>query len=133
MNSLTSDETVLGSGEFGVVRSGVLNGQAVAVKKLKPTVGVDEFKVVLAEMKIMSYLGDHENVVKFFGSDVSHIAHCKCDSAGDEETWPLVVSLCVMLLIPGQITIVTELSPHGDLLHYLWNVGSEGLKMPQKM
>ena len=87
MNSLTSDETLLGSGEFGVVRSGVFNGQAVAVKMLKPTVGVDEFKAVLAEMKIMSYLGDHENVVKFFGSDVSHIAYCKYDSASDEQTW----------------------------------------------
>ena len=78
LNSLAEDENVLGSGEFGVVHSGFFNGEAVAIKKLKQRVDVEEFKAVLAEMKIMSYLGHHENVVKFFGSDVSQIATCKC-------------------------------------------------------
>ena len=62
MNSLTSDEKVLGSGEYGVVHSGVFNGEAVAIKKSKQRVHVEEFKTVLAEMKIVSYLGDHENI-----------------------------------------------------------------------
>ena len=61
------------------MHSGLYNGQAVAIKKLKQRVDVEEFKAVLAEMKIMSYLGDYENIIKFFGSDVSQIAHCKCN------------------------------------------------------
>ena len=36
----------------------------------------------------------------------------------------------MLFIVTGQITIVTELSPHGDLLRYLWKVGSDGLKMP---
>ena len=60
-----------------MVYSGLFNGEAVAIKKLKKRVDVEEFKAVLAEMKIMSYLGDHESIVKFFGSDVSQIARRK--------------------------------------------------------
>ena len=127
---MAEDEKVLGSGEYGVVFSGVFNGQAVAIKKLKRRVDVEEFKAVLAEMKIMSYLGDHENVVKFFGSDVSQIASCKF-YAGVRQSCMSVSVNRWCFIVAGQITIVTELSPHGDLLHYLWKVGSGGLKIPQ--
>ena len=85
------DEKVLGSGEYGVVHSGVFNGEVVAIKKLKRRVDVENFKVVLAEMKIMSYLGDQENIIKFFGSDVSQIAHRKCKPVVRQ----IRLSLCV--------------------------------------
>ena len=70
----TARETAIGSGEFGVVHAGLWNNSVpVAVKMFKRTLDVDEFKAVLAEVKIMAYLGDHEHVVKFLGSDVSEI------------------------------------------------------------
>ena len=57
-----------------MVHAGLWNNSVpVAVKTFKRTLDVDEFKAVLAEVKIMAYLGDHEHVVKFLGSDVSVI------------------------------------------------------------
>ena len=68
-------ETSIGSGEFGVVHAGLWNNSVpVAVKRFKRTLDVDEFKAVLAEVKIMAYLGNHEHVVKFVGSDMSEIS-----------------------------------------------------------
>ena len=49
----------------------------MAVKTFKRSVEIDEFKAVLAEVKIMAYLGDHEHVVKFVGADISEIAKRK--------------------------------------------------------
>ena len=58
-----------------MVCQGCYNEQPVAVKAIKGAVNVEEFKAVLAEVKIMAYLGDHENIVKFVGAEVSQIAH----------------------------------------------------------
>ena len=74
LNSVTDSGKVLGSGEYGVVCQGTCNEQPVAVKAIKGAVNVEEFKAVLAEVKIMAYLGDHENIVKFVGAEVSKIA-----------------------------------------------------------
>ena len=77
-------DTVLGSGEFGVVRFGIFKSEPVAIKTCKRSVEVDEFiAVVLAEVKIMAYLGDHEHIVKFLGADISEIAKSKCYSCQD--------------------------------------------------
>ena len=71
---ITAREKILGSGAFGVVYAGLLsNSVPVAVKTFKGTLDVEEFMAVLAEVKIMAYLGDHEHVVKFLGADVSQI------------------------------------------------------------
>ena len=51
----------------------------VAVKTFKRTLEIDEFKAVLAEVKIMAYLGEHEHVVKLLGSVVSGIAASKAN------------------------------------------------------
>ena len=64
---------MIGSGEFGVVRPGICKSEPVAIKVLKRTVDADEFKAVLAEVKIMAYLGDHEFIVKFVGAEISEI------------------------------------------------------------
>ena len=77
-----ANNTPLGSGEFGVVYPGVCNGEAVAVKTFKRSVEIDEFKAVLAEVKIMAYLGDHEHVVKFVGADISEISKRKVTTTG---------------------------------------------------
>ena len=70
----TAKDAILGSGQFGVVYRGFHGAEAVAVKTFKRTVEIDEFKAVLAEAKITAYIGNHENVVRFIGADVSNIA-----------------------------------------------------------
>ena len=65
---------VLGSGEFGVVHRGAYKSEPVAIKCLKSSVDVDEFKAVLREVKIMAYVGDHEFIVKFVGAEISEIS-----------------------------------------------------------
>ena len=70
-------DTKLGSGEFGVVHPGICRSEPVAIKLLKQSVDVEEFKAVLIEVKIMAYLGDHEYIVKFVGAEISEIAKSK--------------------------------------------------------
>ena len=70
---MIAKDRILGSGEFGTVHPGFFNGEAVAVKTCKSNVDVDDFKGILAEIKIMGYLGHHENVVKFVGADIYRI------------------------------------------------------------
>ena len=58
-----------------MVHPGVWNNtEPVAVKTFKRTVGIEEFKAILAEVKIMTYLGQHSHIVKYLGADVSEIA-----------------------------------------------------------
>ena len=74
---VTARDTKLGSGEFGVVHPGICHSEPVAIKVLKHSVDVDEFKAVLAEVKIMEYLGDHEFIVKFVGAEISEVSKRK--------------------------------------------------------
>ena len=67
-------DAILGSGNFGIVYRGFYKSEAVAVKTFKRTVEIDEFKAVLAEAKIMAYLGRHAHIVEFIGADVSRIS-----------------------------------------------------------
>ena len=68
---------MLGSGEFGIVHPGIYNSEPVAIKALKRCVDVEEFKAILGEIKIMAYLGDHDFIVKFVGTDISEISKRK--------------------------------------------------------
>ena len=72
-----ASQVVVGSGEFGVVYPGIWKLQPVAIKVSKGAVHVDGFRALLAEAKIMAYLGDHEHIVKFVGADVTRIAERK--------------------------------------------------------
>ena len=69
-----ANKTVLGSGEFGIVHPGIYKLEPVAIKLFKRSAEIDEFKSVLAELKIMAYLGSHDHIIKFVGADVSEIA-----------------------------------------------------------
>lgn len=61
-----------------MVYRGFYKHEAVAIKTFKRTVEIDEFKAVLAEAKIMEYIGRHEHVVEFKGADVSQISDRAC-------------------------------------------------------
>ncbi|XP_063148280.1 macrophage colony-stimulating factor 1 receptor [Candoia aspera] len=89
---------VLGAGAFGkVVEATALGlGQEdsvlkVAVKMLKSTAHTDEQEALMSELKIMSHLGHHENIVNLLGA---------CTHG-------------------GPILVITEYCPYGDLLNFL--------------
>ena len=68
---------ILGEGEYGMVYRGFLHGDAVAVKTTKPNPDVAYFKALLGEIKIMAYIGKHENVVEFKGAVTEKIRESK--------------------------------------------------------
>ena len=61
--------TVLGPGAFGQVIQGSYQGGPVAIKMLKsnPSRNADYLRTLLGELKVMSYLGGHPNLVQLIG------------------------------------------------------------------
>uniref|UniRef100_A0A8C5P8Q8 Platelet-derived growth factor receptor alpha n=1 Tax=Leptobrachium leishanense TaxID=445787 RepID=A0A8C5P8Q8_9ANUR len=89
---------ILGSGAFGKVVEGTAYGLScsqpvmkVAVKMLKPTARSSEKQALMSELKIMTHLGAHLNIVNLLGA---------CTKS-------------------GPIYIITEYCFHGDLVNYL--------------
>uniref|UniRef100_A0A8C4R1R4 receptor protein-tyrosine kinase n=1 Tax=Eptatretus burgeri TaxID=7764 RepID=A0A8C4R1R4_EPTBU len=88
---------VLGSGAFGQVIEATVLGTAdgnsfnVAVKMLQPTARTCEKQALMSELKIMTHLGAHLNIVNLIGA-------------------------CTL---GGPVYIVTEYCCHGDLVGYL--------------
>ncbi|XP_018410447.1 PREDICTED: macrophage colony-stimulating factor 1 receptor [Nanorana parkeri] len=88
----------LGAGAFGKVMEATAFGMGkddsaltVAVKMLKPSAHSDEKEALMSELKILSHLGHHQNIVNLLGA---------CTSG-------------------GPILVITEYCPHGDLLNFL--------------
>jgi len=67
------EENILGNGEFGCVYKGKIERKIVAIKTTKKNIDVDQFKAMLSEIKVMTYLGPHENVVSFVGACTDNI------------------------------------------------------------
>ncbi|XP_039196808.1 macrophage colony-stimulating factor 1 receptor isoform X2 [Crotalus tigris] len=89
---------VLGAGAFGKVIEATAFGLGkedsvlkVAVKMLKSTAHTDEQEALMSELKIMSHLGHHENIVNLLGA---------CTHG-------------------GPVLVITEFCPFGDLLNFL--------------
>ncbi|CAN2388448.1 platelet-derived growth factor alpha-receptor activity [Pristimantis euphronides] len=89
---------ILGSGAFGKVVEGTAYGLSrsqpvmkVAVKMLKPTARSSEKQALMSELKIMTHLGAHLNIVNLLGA---------CTKS-------------------GPIYIITEYCFYGDLVNYL--------------
>ncbi|XP_040296672.1 macrophage colony-stimulating factor 1 receptor [Bufo bufo] len=88
----------IGAGAFGKVMEATAFGMGkddsalkVAVKMLKPSAHTDEKEALMSELKILSHLGHHENIVNLLGA---------CTSG-------------------GPILVITEYCQHGDLLNFL--------------
>ncbi|KAJ8266014.1 hypothetical protein GJAV_G00124930 [Gymnothorax javanicus] len=89
---------VLGAGAFGKVVEAMAYGLGkednvlrVAVKMLKPTAHSEEREALMCELKILSHLGQHRNIVNLLGA---------CTRG-------------------GPVLVITEYCSHGDLLNYL--------------
>ncbi|KAM6469296.1 macrophage colony-stimulating factor 1 receptor [Liasis olivaceus] len=89
---------VLGAGAFGKVVEATAFGLGkedsvlkVAVKMLKSTAHTDEQEALMSELKIMSHLGHHGNIVNLLGA---------CTHG-------------------GPVLVITEYCPYGDLLNFL--------------
>ena len=67
--------TVLGSGAFGQVVKGAYQGRPVAIKMLKNVANqsAEYLRSLLGELKVMSYLGSHPNLVGLIGSITANI------------------------------------------------------------
>ncbi|KAG8438959.1 hypothetical protein GDO86_005225 [Hymenochirus boettgeri] len=88
----------LGAGAFGKVMEATALGLGkdesalrVAVKMLKPSANTDEVEALMSELKILSHLGNHENIVNLLGA---------CTHG-------------------GPILVITEYCHHGDLMNFL--------------
>ena len=70
-----SDSTILGSGNFGQVLKGSYKGSPVAIKMLKnnSSKNADYLRSLLGELKVMSYLGSHPNLVELIGATTRNI------------------------------------------------------------
>ncbi|XP_051250737.1 macrophage colony-stimulating factor 1 receptor 2 [Dicentrarchus labrax] len=89
---------VLGSGAFGKVVEATAYGlrtdndiTRVAVKMLKPSAHSEEREALMTELKILSHLGYHDNIVNLLGA---------CTQG-------------------GPMLMITEYCSHGDLLNFL--------------
>ncbi|XP_075051843.1 mast/stem cell growth factor receptor Kit isoform X2 [Mixophyes fleayi] len=89
---------ILGAGAFGKVVEatayGLLkedNTLTVAVKMLKPSAHATEREALMSELKVLSYLGHHKNIVNLLGA-------------------------CT---VGGPTLVITEYCCYGDLLNYL--------------
>ena len=71
-----SDPNELGSGAFGQVITGMYDKKQVAIKMLNKD-GNDiakNFRSLLAELKVMSYLGKHPHLVRMIGAITENIS-----------------------------------------------------------
>ncbi|MCI4381601.1 hypothetical protein PGIGA_G00253930 [Pangasianodon gigas] len=91
---------ILGSGAFGKVVEATAYGLGkednvtrVAVKMLKASAHSDEKEALMSELKILSHLGQHKNIVNLLGA---------CTHG-------------------GPVLVITEYCCHGDLLNFLRN------------
>uniref|UniRef100_A0A673XCG7 receptor protein-tyrosine kinase n=1 Tax=Salmo trutta TaxID=8032 RepID=A0A673XCG7_SALTR len=89
---------ILGAGAFGKVVEATAyglgeddNAMRVAVKMLKARAHSDEREALMSELKILSHLGQHKNIVNLLGA---------CTQA-------------------GPVLVITEYCSHGDLLNFL--------------
>ncbi|XP_062857069.1 macrophage colony-stimulating factor 1 receptor-like [Trichomycterus rosablanca] len=89
---------ILGSGAFGKVVEATAYGMGkddnitrVAVKMLKGSARSDEKEALMSELKILSHIGEHENIVNLLGA---------CTYG-------------------GPVLVITEYCCHGDLLNFL--------------
>jgi hypothetical protein len=76
------EETVLGSGQFGIVYKGEYHKETpVAVKTIKvqakPEETIKQLEALMDELKVMSYIGSHPNIVLLLGAQTTKLKENK--------------------------------------------------------
>ncbi len=64
---------VIGQGNFGVVYKATVNGEVAVIKVPRRGLSKEAFKSTLNEIKVLSYAGNHVNVVRFLGAFTKNI------------------------------------------------------------
>lgn len=116
--------TILGKGNFGEVRKGQVEiGQrksVIAVKSVKSTEDIDDFRATLLELKIMSSIGHHDNIVQLVAASTEEI------QKRNQPSYLLSFFITrnytlknYRLFPPGNILIGVEFCANGNLLNYL--------------
>ena len=77
--TISDVRNVLGEGCFARCVLGEYQGRAVAVKITKTRLGVDGFKDFLREIKLMAFVGKHDNIVALIGAVVDRISESQCN------------------------------------------------------
>lgn len=87
-------------GNFGIVYNGyVILPEKTLPAAIKVQLGgmtAQQFKMYLRELKILAYVGDHPNIIQFYGACTANIRKC-------------------------QVHMVLEFCENGDLLQFLRN------------
>ena len=92
---VSTETTILGSGAFGQVVKGKYKGQDVAIKTIDSSaMNAGAFRSLLSELKIMSCLGKHEQVMQLVGAITSNIKQ-------------------------GEVYLILEYCAHGSAIDYI--------------
>jgi len=78
LSTLIADEDkILGHGAFGMVVEGTVKGKPVAVKMLLPGSEKHYLKSLVSELKLLSFLGEHEHIASLVGAYTSQLKYRK--------------------------------------------------------
>jgi len=70
--------TLLGQGEHGQIFKGMLTCSSIDVAVKTSRCSDVSVKQILSEMKILAYVGKHENVLQLLGANTSELKQSKC-------------------------------------------------------
>ena len=87
---------LLGEGEFAFCFRGKFNGTEVAVKMPKSSVQTEDFKNYLKEVKLMACIGQHPNIIGFYGAVIE-----KLDQSEPPEKFTDFRTLIIIINVMG--------------------------------
>lgn len=110
---------LLGSGAYGLVFKGKLlqNNLPIAIKTLKPNADILYFRSLLSELKVMTFIGEHENIVRCIGASTSELKSSKIlDIFCTIKLTPFTSFICIQI---GKLYIIVEFCALGSMESYL--------------
>lgn len=101
-------EEKLGSGAYGLVLKGIARGlfagdeeTVVAIKTLQPNSDITNFKALLIELKIMSFIGRNPYIVNLLGACTTDIRKRNYSS-----------QFCYICIVPDKMWVLTSILPN---------------------
>ena len=81
------------------------------MKTLNPYAGKDLLKALMSELKIMTHLGHHQNIVNLLGAITTSLQMRKL--------WPAYHGLEYSISVPGELYVIVEYCKYGNLQKYI--------------